>query len=122
MKDYDLVVIGGGPAGLAAACQAYDSGVTSILIVERDQVLGGILNQCIHNGFGLHMFKEELTGPEYAERYIEMVRERGIDYLLDTMVIDLSMDKTVTLMSRKDGLTQGGHPGHGLPGTSSGCP
>lgn len=106
MKDYDLVVIGGGPAGLAAACQAYDSGVTSILIVERDQVLGGILNQCIHNGFGLHMFKEELTGPEYAERYIEMVRERGIDYLLDTMVIDLSMDKTVTLMSRKDGLTQ----------------
>ncbi len=85
----DLVIVGGGPAGLAAAVAAYDDGVRDILILERDKELGGILNQCIHNGFGLHTFKEELTGPEYALRYMEMVQERKIPYLLHTMVVDV---------------------------------
>jgi NADPH-dependent 2,4-dienoyl-CoA reductase/sulfur reductase-like enzyme len=89
MKIYDLIVIGGGPAGLAAAVKAKDEGVEDILVLERDQALGGILNQCIHNGFGLHTFKEELTGPEYAERYIEQLNERDIPYELHTMVLDL---------------------------------
>ena len=80
MKAYDIVIIGGGPAGLAAAASARRSGVTSILILERDKELGGILNQCIHNGFGLHTFKEELTGPEYAARFIEQVKELGISW------------------------------------------
>ena len=79
---YDIVIIGGGPAGLAAACAAYDQGVQDVLILERDKELGGILNQCIHNGFGLHTFKEELTGPEYAARFIEEVEEMQIPYLL----------------------------------------
>ena len=90
MNIYDIVIIGGGPAGLAAAASAKDHGADSILILERDRELGGILNQCIHNGFGLHTFKEELTGPEYAARYINLIKERKIPYMLNTMVIDVS--------------------------------
>ena len=105
----DLVIIGGGPAGLAAAVSAAGEGVKDILIIERDIRLGGILNQCIHNGFGLHTFKEELTGPEYADRYIDMVRKEQVPYMLDTMVIDLSFDentgeKIVTAMNKTEGL------------------
>ena len=106
MREYELVIIGGGPAGLAAAVAARSSGVEDILILERDNELGGILNQCIHNGFGLHTFKEELTGPEYAGRFIEQVKELGIPYKLNTMVLDLAEDKTVTAMNREDGLFQ----------------
>jgi len=104
MKSYDIVVIGGGPAGLAAAAAAKRSGIDSILILERDKELGGILNQCIHNGFGLHTFKEELTGPEYAHRFIEQVQELNIEYCLNTMVIDISHEKVVTAMNREEGL------------------
>ena len=104
MLNYDIVIIGGGPAGLAAASAAYDAGQRSILILERDKELGGILNQCIHNGFGLHTFKEELTGPEYAQRFADKVLEKGIEYRLNTMVVDISGDKIVTAMSRADGL------------------
>lgn len=101
---YDIVIIGGGPAGLAAAAAAKRSGVDSILILERDTKLGGILNQCIHNGFGLHTFKEELTGPEYAQRFIDQVEELQIEYKLNTMVLDISPKKVVTAMNRTDGL------------------
>ena len=104
MNTYDLVIVGGGPAGLAAAASAKDHGIDSILIIERDKELGGILNQCIHNGFGLHTFKEELTGPEYASRFIDMVLDRGIEYKLNTMVMDISADKKVTAMNREDGM------------------
>lgn len=104
MKNYDLVVIGGGPAGLSAAARAYDEGVENILLVERDQMLGGILNQCIHNGFGLHRFKEELTGPEYAQRFIDKVKERDIDLLLNTIVLDFKEDKTITMMNEEEGI------------------
>ena len=89
MKTCDLVIIGGGPAGLAAALGARKQGIKDILIVERDKELGGILNQCIHNGFGLHTFKEELTGPEYAGRYIEQVKDAGIPYVVDSMVLSI---------------------------------
>lgn len=104
MKTYELVIIGGGPAGLAAAISAKESGIDSILILERDKELGGILNQCIHNGFGLHTFQEELTGPEYAARFITQVISLGICYKLNTMVMDISPDKKITAMNREDGL------------------
>jgi NADPH-dependent 2,4-dienoyl-CoA reductase/sulfur reductase-like enzyme len=103
-KKVQIVIIGGGPAGLAAALAAKKNGVNDILILERDNILGGILNQCIHNGFGLHTFKEELTGPEYAGRYIDMVLEEKIPYKLDTMVIDINKDKEVTYINKEDGL------------------
>lgn len=101
---YDIVIIGGGPAGLAAAASAKRNGIDSILILERDNQLGGILNQCIHNGFGLHTFQEELTGPEYAKRYIDQVCDLQIEYKLNTMVLDVSADKVLTAINRTDGL------------------
>ncbi len=89
MKKYDLIIVGGGSAGLAAAVAAYDNGTTNILIIEKDQYLGGILLQCIHNGFGLHEFKEELAGPEYAQKFIDLINERNIKYLVNTMVLEI---------------------------------
>jgi NADPH-dependent 2,4-dienoyl-CoA reductase/sulfur reductase-like enzyme len=103
METHELIIIGGGPAGMAAAYGAYQAGVRDILIVERDHRLGGILNQCIHNGFGLHRFNEELTGPEYAQRYIDLVATTSVKILSSTMVIDLSKDKVLTVISAKDG-------------------
>lgn len=99
----DLVIIGGGPAGMSAAIAAYESGIRDILILERDDSLGGILQQCIHNGFGLHKFKEELTGPEYAWKYEKRVKELGIEYKLGTMVIDITKDKVITATNTEDG-------------------
>ena len=99
MRNYDIVIIGGGPAGLGAAIEAKKQGVEKVLIIERDIELGGILQQCIHNGFGLHIFKEELTGPEYAQRFIDMAKEDDIEILLDTIVISISKDKEIKAMS-----------------------
>ncbi|MBQ3234682.1 MAG: FAD-dependent oxidoreductase [Clostridia bacterium] len=101
---YDIIIIGGGPAGLAAAISAYDNGVKDILILERESSLGGILNQCIHNGFGLARFKESLTGPEYAERFIDGVMDRKIEYLTETTVLSVSEDKKVTAMNVDSGV------------------
>ncbi len=103
-KTVDLVIVGGGPAGMAAAVAAHEAGLRDILILERDSALGGILRQCIHNGFGLHRFGEELTGPEYAYRYEKQVRELGIPFMLDTMVIDIDKNKTVTAMNKEKGI------------------
>ena len=100
---YDLIVIGGGPAGLAAACAAWDKGLRRILIVERDRELGGILNQCIHNGFGLHYFKEELTGPEYAGRFIELLGKTGVEVRPDTMVLEVTPDRRVYMVGKATG-------------------
>ncbi|WP_270579887.1 NAD(P)/FAD-dependent oxidoreductase [Eubacterium sp. AF05-24] len=102
-KQYDVIVIGGGPAGLASAIAARNNGAESVLIIERDKELGGILNQCIHNGFGLHHFKEELSGPEYAGRFIDEVNGTDIDILLDTMVIEITEDKQVFCTSESHG-------------------
>ena len=103
MEKYNLVIVGGGPAGLAAAISAYDKGERDMIILEREPKLGGILNQCIHNGFGLHTFNEELTGPEYAQRYIDEVKKRNIKYLLNTTVINVSDKKEIKALS-EDGL------------------
>ncbi|MBN1777012.1 MAG: FAD-dependent oxidoreductase [Clostridiales bacterium] len=101
MQTVDLAIIGGGPAGMAAAIGAHEQGIEDIVILERENALGGILNQCIHNGFGLHAFKEELTGPEYAERYIRKVTELGIPVKLGTMVLDITPDKEITAVNPK---------------------
>ncbi|MBR2385211.1 MAG: FAD-dependent oxidoreductase, partial [Clostridia bacterium] len=104
MKNYDIVIIGGGPAGLASAVSAYDNGVKNILILERDDKLGGILNQCIHNGFGLTRFKESMTGPEYADKFIQEVKQRRIDVKLNTTVLSLNQNKVVTAINSEDGV------------------
>ena len=106
MKKVQLAVIGGGPAGMAAALSAYEKGIRDILVLERDKELGGILNQCIHNGFGLHAFKEELTGPEYAARYVDRIRQEKIPVLLNTMVVDVQggMPCQITAMNRHQGM------------------
>lgn len=106
MEEVDIAIIGGGPAGIAAAVSAHEAGCDSVLVLERDGVLGGILNQCIHNGFGLHRFGEELTGPEYADRFATRARDLDIPRKLDTMVMDVSRDRVVTAMNREDGMFQ----------------
>ena len=103
MLSYDLVIVGGGPAGLSAAKEAYDKGIDSILIIERDKELGGILNQCIHNGFGLHTFKEELTGPEYAQRYINLIKKTKVEIMLDTMVLNIGENHIIEAINSENG-------------------
>jgi len=104
LKKIDLVIIGGGPAGMSAAISAYNNGVKDILILERAEELGGILQQCIHNGFGLHKFKEELTGPEYAWRYEQQIKQRNIPYMLNTMVTKITKDKKITAVNSTEGI------------------
>ncbi len=104
IRKIDTVIVGGGPAGLAAACACYDGGVRDLVILERDQHLGGILQQCIHNGFGLQWFKEELTGPEYADRFIREAEKRGIPYMTETMVLEITEDKKVYCVNPKEGV------------------
>lgn len=104
LDKFDIVIIGGGPAGMAAAVKAYEEGIKNIIILERDKNLGGILQQCIHNGFGLHKFKEELTGPEYAFKYEKKVKELNIPYMLETMVIDISKNKTIIATNSERGI------------------
>ncbi len=106
MKTIDLVIIGGGSAGLAAATSAYDAGLRDILVLEKDSFLGGILNQCIHPGFGLQEFKEQLTGPEYAERFIDALTNRGIAYRLETMVMNMTEDKVITYSNASEGIVE----------------
>ena len=106
MEQRKIVIIGGGPAGMSAAIAAYESGVRDVLILERDSSLGGILQQCIHNGFGLHRFGEELSGPEYAWRYEKKVRELGIEFRLNTMVLNITSDKVITATSAQDGIIE----------------
>lgn len=106
MKQRDLLIIGGGSAGMAAALAAFDKGIRDILILERNEFLGGILNQCIHNGFGLALFKEELTGPEFADRFIKKIKEKGIEYKLNTYVTSISSDKIVTCSSEDGGVEE----------------
>ena len=100
---YQLIVVGGGPAGLAAACSAWNNGLRSVLLIERDKYLGGILNQCIHNGFGLHYFKEELSGPEYAGRFVELLGETGVEVMTDTTVLEITPDHCVHTVNTRQG-------------------
>lgn len=104
MQEYKIVIIGGGPAGLAAAVAAFDAGETSVVVLERDERAGGILNQCIHNGFGLSRFKESLSGPEYAARYIDEAEKRKIKICTETTVLSVGNDKSITAISPKEGV------------------